>query len=83
VWRIISGMTKNERLTALLIERNRLANQLRGVQHDRQALQAAIGRLSIEITELSALPDIADFAPPAFGLFAGGLGDRRSRRILK
>jgi hypothetical protein len=69
-------MTKNERLTVLLNERNRLANQLRGVQHDRQALQGAIGRLSLEIGDLTSLGDLV---PPALDMFAG-LGGRRRRR---
>jgi hypothetical protein len=74
--------TKNQRLTALLVERTRLANQLRGVQHDRQALQAAIGRLSLEISHLSGGMDIiGDLVPPALGMFAGG-GRRRRKRII-
>jgi hypothetical protein len=77
--RILRPMTtKTERLTALMNERTRLANHLRGVNNDKAALQAAIDRLSIQISNLMALPDdLVGGLVPSLDLF--GLGRRRRK----
>jgi len=70
-------------ISALLVERNRLAQELRLTRHDMHGLQHRIDALTAAISKMSAMPSIVEdvIGGDVFGAL-GGFGRRRRKRII-